>query len=309
MDISVVIPAHNEEDNIPVLYSELTEALSVYKDYEIIIVNDGSSDNTFGVCKEINGRDERFKIIQFRKNYGQSAALAAGFDYASGDVIVSMDGDLQNDPMDIPRLVAKLEEGFDAVSGWRYNRKDKPFKKISSRFGRLLRKIVLKDQIHDSGCTLKAYRKNVIKETELLGEMHRYIAEILTLNGHKITELKVNHRPRTAGKTKYSMGKLPRGFLDLLIIAFQMRYATRPVHLFGGIGLLSIVIGLLIGIYLIIVKYGYGQDIGNRPMLLLSVLLLIVGLQFIILGIMADLLIKIYYRDGKKDYKINEIVE
>ncbi|MCF8345043.1 MAG: glycosyltransferase family 2 protein, partial [Bacteroidales bacterium] len=177
MDISVVIPAHNEEDNIPVLYSELTEALSVYKDYEIIIVNDGSSDNTFGVCKEINGRDERFKIIQFRKNYGQSAALAAGFDYASGDVIVSMDGDLQNDPMDIPRLVAKLEEGFDAVSGWRYNRKDKPFKKISSRFGRLLRKIVLKDQIHDSGCTLKAYRKNVNKETELLGEMHRYIAE------------------------------------------------------------------------------------------------------------------------------------
>ncbi len=309
MTISVVIPLYNEEKNIEILYRELKEALQEYPDHEIVAVNDGSSDDTLTICKGIHRNDRKFKVIAFRKNYGQSAALSAGFEYATGDIIISMDGDLQNDPADIPLLINKLDEGYDAISGWRYNRKDKLTKRIFSIFGRLLRRIILKDSIHDSGCTLKAYKKEAIKSLELMGEMHRYIAQILIYNGYKVGEMKVNHRQRTHGKTKYSLRKLPRGFLDLLIIYFQQKYASRPIHLFGGLGLVSMIIGFIIGIYLIIVKYGYGEDIGNRPLLLLSVLLIILGIQFIIMGIISDVLVRIYYREGYREYNIEEVLE
>ncbi len=309
MELSVVIPVFNEEENIPVLYDELKESLKDIKDYEIILVDDGSMDGTFKVSRQLHEKDKQFKVIKFRKNYGQSAALAAGFQHANGDIIVSMDGDLQNDPHDIPKLIKKINEGYDVVSGWRYNRKDRFLKKISSRTGRLMRKLILGDKIHDSGCTLKAYRKQAIKEIELMGEMHRYISEILTLNGYNVTEIKVNHRARTKGKTKYNIRKIPRGFLDLLIIYFQQKYVSRPTHLFGGIGLLAMLIGFGFGVYLAIIKYGYNKDIGNRPLLLLSVLLIIIGIQFIIFGIITDILIRIYFRDGKTAYSIREVLE
>lgn len=309
MELSVVIPVLNEEENIPVLYDELKESLKDIKDYEIILVDDGSMDGTFKVSRQLHEKDKQFKVIKFRKNYGQSAALAAGFQHANGDIIVSMDGDLQNDPHDIPKLIKKINEGYDVVSGWRYNRKDRFLKKISSRTGRLMRKLILGDKIHDSGCTLKAYRKQAIKEIELMGEMHRYISEILTLNGYNVTEIKVNHRARTKGKTKYNIRKIPRGFLDLLIIYFQQKYVSRPTHLFGGIGLLAMLIGFGFGVYLAIIKYGYNKDIGNRPLLLLSVLLIIIGIQFIIFGIITDILIRIYFRDGKTAYSIREVLE
>lgn len=309
MELSVVIPVFNEGENISVLYDELKESLQDIKDYEIILVDDGSTDDTFKISRQLHEKDKQFKVIKFRKNYGQSAALAAGFQHANGDIIVSMDGDLQNDPHDIPKLIEKINEGYDVVTGWRYNRKDRFIKKISSRTGRLMRKLILGDKIHDSGCTLKAYRKQAIKEIELMGEMHRYISEILTLNGYNVTEIKVNHRARTKGKTKYNIRKIPRGFLDLLIIYFQQKYVSRPTHLFGGIGLLAMLIGFGFGVYLAIIKFGYNEDIGNRPLLLLSVLLIIVGIQFIIFGIITDILIRIYFRDGKTAYSIREILE
>lgn len=309
MELSVVIPLYNEEENIKILYHEIIDALKDFNDYEIIAVNDGSTDNTFEICKKIHKENNHFKVINFRKNYGQSAALAAGFEYAKGKLIVSLDGDLQNDPADIPVLLEKLKEGYDAVVGWRYNRKDKFTKRAFSIFGRLLRRIFLKDRIHDSGCTLKAYKRAAMEKLQLMGEMHRYINEILTYNGFKVTEVKVNHRERTYGKTKYNLRKLPRGLLDMLIIFYQQKYATRPIHLFGGLGLISILIGFLISIYLAVIKYGYGEDIGNRPLLLLAILLIIIGIQFIVLGIITDILVRIYYREGNRDYNIEEILD
>jgi len=309
MDLSVVIPLYNEEENIRILYKQIVEALQGYSNYEIIVINDGSTDKTLEICKNIHASDQRFKIISFRRNYGQSAALAAGFEYAKGMRIVSLDGDLQNDPADIPRLLEKLDQGFDAVVGWRFERKDKLSKRAFSVFGRILRRLFLKDKTHDSGCTLKAYKKTAVDKLELMGEMHRYINEILTYNGFKVAEIKVNHRERSFGKTKYNLRKLPRGFLDMLIIYYQQKYSTRPIHLFGGLGLLSILAGFFISVYLLIVKYGFGQDIGNRPLLLLAILLIIIGIQFIVLGIITDILVRIYYREGKRDYNIEEILD
>ena len=309
MFVSVVIPLYNEEENIRELAGELKEHLSAYGSWEVILVDDGSTDSTFEVCKAFNSQDNRFRVIRFRKNYGQSAALAAGFDKARGEVVVTIDGDLQNNPADIPLMLKRLEQDNDVVVGWRYPRKDPLPKKFFSFTGRLLRRLILNDPIHDAGCTLKVFRKQVVEEMELRGEMHRYLAEMAVINGFKVTEMKVNHRPRKHGKTKYNMTRLPGGFLDLLIIRYRQKYTSRPVHFFGGLGLLSIFIGFVIGMYLVYIKFAYHAELARRPLLLLAVLLIIAGLQLVVMGILTDVMIRIYYKDGRNEYKIKEVLE
>lgn len=307
VELSAVIPAFNEQENVELLYRKLKPTLDkLKKRYEIIYVDDGSTDNTFEVLRQLHGKDSSVKVIKFRKNFGQTAAFDAGFKQASGNIIITMDADLQNDPEDIPRLIEKLEEGFDVVSGWRVKRKDPLMKRLASIISNSLRHIITNDKIHDSGCSLKAYRKECFQDLDLYGEMHRYILSILSWNGFKITEIPVKHNPRKFGKTKYNYTRILKGFLDLIIVKFWMQYSARPIHLFGGFGILSLVIGLIISAHLAFIKLFYNASIGSRPLLLLSILLIILGVILIVFGILADIMVKVYYKVAKKAYSIEK---
>lgn len=306
-DLSIVIPAYNEEKNIIPLYKEITGVLKkLNRDYEIIFVDDGSKDRTFTLIESVTKKDKKVKVIKFRKNFGQTAALDAGFKNSKGKIIIAMDADLQNDPNDIPRLLNKIAEGYDVVSGWRYKRKDGFFKNSFSRIAHLLRALITKEKIHDSGCTLKAYKKECFKDLDLYGEMHRFIPSILSWKGFKIGEIKVNHRKRKYGKTKYGLMRLIKGLLDLIVLKFWMQYSARPIHLFGGAGILSLLLGFLIGTYLIIVRTIYKTPLYNRPLLLLVILLIVLGIQLFALGLLADIMVKNYYKKGGKYYKIEK---
>lgn len=317
--LSVVIAAYNEEHNVSELYKKITNVMQKLlqknqkdysvKDYEIIFVDDGSTDNTFYILQDIAEKDKKLRIIKFRKNFGQSSAWDAGFSYAKGNIIITMDADLQNDPEDIPKLLNEMfQKNLDVVSGWRFNRKDPFAKKFFSRLSRFARNLIINDKIHDSGCSLKAYKKECLEDIELKGEMHRYITEILSLKGYKIGEVKVNHYPRKFGKTKYNIIRLQKGFLDLLVVAFWQKYSARPIHLFGSLGLLMSFFGFISGFYLLYLKFFKAVSISNRPLLLLSVLFVILGIQFIIFGLIADILIKLYYSGNKKNYSIEKII-
>ena len=275
MNLSVVVPVFNEEKNVEPLHDKIKKVLEgIGKEYETIFVDAGSKDGAFENLLKIHNKEEETKIIKFRRNFGQSAALKAGFDYAKGDMVITMDGDLQNDPEDIPKLLEKMNEGYDLVSGWRFDRKDSFAKKIPSKFSNLLhKKLTGINNIHDSGCSLKVYKGEVIKDLELYGETHRYIPAMLSWQGYKIGEVKVQHHERKYGKTKYGLGRLIRGFLDLLNISFWQRYHARPLHLMGGLGILTFTLGFLIGLYLTIQRLFFGVGIGDRPLLLLAVLL------------------------------------
>lgn len=308
MDISIVIPIYNEQDNVAPLYNEIKQVVNrISKDHKIIFIDDGSTDKTFSNLMKLKNRDSKVRIIKFRKNFGQTAALDAGFKTARGNIIVAIDADLQNDPNDIPKLLEKLKEGYDVVSGWRYKRNDPILKKIISWKANILRKALTGEKIHDSGCTLKAYKKECLEDLNLYGEMHRYIPAILTWKGFKVAEVKVNHRQRKYGKTKYSIGRVIKGGLDLLVILFWQKYSTRPIHLFGGLGLLSGALGFIIAAYLSILKIMYGISLSNRPLLIFAVLLMILGVQLIMFGFLADILIKVYYKDSK-NYSIEKII-
>jgi glycosyltransferase involved in cell wall biosynthesis len=303
--ISVIVPAYNEEKNIAELYRKL----KAVKPYEIIFIDDGSTDNTHKEMLKL-AKDKAVKIIKFRKNFGQSAAWDAGFRHAKGRLIVTIDADLQNDPADIPRLVKKLNEGYDLVSGWRKNRKDNFSKRLFSNFSRFFRKLIIDDKIHDSGCSLKIYKRECIKDLELYGESHRYIAEMLALRGFKIGEVEVSHLPRKHGRTKYNFVRLLKGFLDLMMVWFWQKYSARPVHLFGGLGILTGFFGVLAGFYLLYEKFFLGEAISNRPLLMLSVLLIVIGIQFLVFGVISDILVKVYYSEGRKNYYIeNENID
>jgi glycosyltransferase involved in cell wall biosynthesis len=299
MKLSIVIPTYNEVENVSRLYAELTPVLKKLKDpHEIIYVDDGSTDGTRQKLRELHAKDKNVKVLLHRRNFGQTAAMDTGFKYAHGDIIITMDADLQNDPADIPRLLAKMEEGYDVVSGWRKNRQDPISKKLLSKLAGFLRRLMTREKIHDSGCTLKAYRKECFAGLDLYGEMHRYIPAILTWRGFRVGEIVVNHRARQFGKTKYGMRRLFRGFLDLLVVKFWMQYSSRPIHLFGGLGLWCFGLGFISGLYLVIRKFFYAEAIANRPLLMLVVLLLILGVQFFGMGVMTDALTKIYYRNA-----------
>lgn len=310
--ISIIIPAFNEEENIDPVYRELKEVLlGMQYQHEIIFIDDGSTDGTFQKLKTIHQQDSSVKIIQFRKNFGQSAALKAGFDHAAGTIFITMDSDLQNDPHDIPALIKKMEtEDFDVVCGWRYNRKDSWSKKIFSRLSNSLRKFLTKEIIHDSGCTLRSYRRECTEDMELRGELHRYIPAVLQWKGYRIGELKVNHRQRTSGRSKYSWKRLIKGFLDLVVVAFWQQYSVRPMHLFGGFGLFLALSGFLISLYLIIERTIYNVSLTNRPLFLIGFFLIVLGIQFIALGILADIILKIYFgQNQRKDYIIKRVLE
>jgi glycosyltransferase involved in cell wall biosynthesis len=309
---SVIIPVHNEEGNVLKLYNRLKPVMEkIGKSYEIIFIDDGSRDKTFKVLERIHTRDKCLKIIKFRKNFGQTAALNAGFDYAKGNIIITMDGDLQNDPRDIPRLIKKMREGYDVVCGWRYNRKDSFTKRAASKFSNWFARKLTGVDIHDSGCSLKAYTKESLKDITLYGEMHRYIPALITMNGFSVTELKVRHNPRKYGSTKYGPSRLMSGFLDLIYIKFWSKYAARPLHFFGLLGVLLLLIGGIIAFYKVFIAlllFHIPLDVG--PMLLLSVMLVITGIQFIIFGFLGEIQIRIYFsRTADRSYSIEKIVD
>jgi len=305
--ISVVIPVFNEEKSIPELYYELKLVLdNLEKPYDIIFVDDASTDNSFDLMEDIRARDESVKIIKFRKNFGQSSAILAGFDHADGDVIITMDADLQNDPKDIPKLLEKINEGYDVVSGWRADRKDPLLsKKLPSKLSNWLARKMTGVDIHDFGCTLKAYRSKALKDLELYGEMHRYIPALLARKGFRDAEVKVSHYSRKFGETKYGIVRLFHGFLDLINLKFWSQYSTRPLHFFGVLGILQFFLGFLIGVYLLMLRFLYQRGIADRPLLLLAILLIILGIQFITFGFLSEILVKLYYTE-RRSYEIEK---
>ncbi len=306
MHISVILPVYNEEKNLRKLYKELRGVMKDnYDEWEVLFVDDGSTDSSYEVMKKLRKKDDHIKIVKFRRNFGQSAALSAAFDHAEGEVIVSLDADLQNDPKDIPRLVDKLEEGYDCVSGWRKDRNDPLGKRFASWIQTHL-SMRTGPEIHDFGCTLKAYRKEAIKSINLYGEGHRYIPAKLHKNGYKITEMVVNHRPRKHGKTKYGFNRLFKGFFDLLFSYFWNQFSGRPLHFLGGLGSLFMLVGFLIGMYRVIMKYAFGVSIlPHLAQLLLAVALILFGFLVFMFGILAEMLSKIYYED-RKPYVVEE---
>jgi len=309
--ISVVIPAYNEEENIPILYDKLKKVLgSLGEDYEIIFIDDGSTDRTPEILKDLAQKDKKIKVIRFRRNYGQTAAIYAGFEHANGEVIITMDADLQNDPEDIPKLLDKMREGYDIVSGWRKNRKD-PFlsRKLPSKIANWIISKVTGVELHDYGCTLKAYRADIAKRYRLYGDMHRFLPALAKRFGARITEIPVKHHPRLYGKSKYGIDRTIRVILDIFLVKFLNEYITRPLYVFGGIGFILFFSGTLFGLYLTILKLFFGQDIGQRPLLILSVLLILSGIQLISTGIIAELIIRTYYESkNERPYIIEETI-
>ena len=311
MDLSVVVPTYNEEGNVAPLHDELTEVLGrVGADYEIIVVDDGSRDGTFEKLKELHARDPRVKVVKLKKNFGQSAAMAAGFERASGEAVITIDADLQNDPRDIASLLDNLNSGYDVVCGWRHDRKDPLLKRGFSRFANWLRRRWTGESIHDSGCSLRAYRRSCLNDLELYGEMHRYIPALLSWKGYSVGEIKVSHRPRIHGRTKYGFQRLAKGFLDLLLVTFWRRFSLRPVHVFGGLGLVFAAVGLILGVYLVVERVAFGVALADRPLLLLAVLLMIIGVQFVVFGVLADIMIRVYYSQGdRRNYIVEQVIE
>jgi glycosyltransferase involved in cell wall biosynthesis len=312
LKLSVVIPAYNEEESVELCYREITDTLEpIGINYEIIFVDDGSTDLTFKKLHALSKNDEKLKVIKLRKNFGQSAALRTGIDRAVGLIVVTMDADLQNDPKDIPKLLEALEnENLDVVCGWRFDRRDSLSKKVSSKCANRLRRKFTGETIHDSGCTLRAYKKESTEDLELYGELHRYIPAMLSLKGYQIGEIKINHRERMYGKTKYNWNRIIKGFLDLLVITFWEKYSLRPIHIFGSMGIILSFMGLVVSVYLIILRLFYGIGISDRPLFTVSILSLVIGIQFITFGILADIMIKIYYGlNGRKNYLVDRIIE
>lgn len=310
MELSIIIPAHNEEENVVALHRELRDVLGrLGKTHEILFVDDGSTDRTFEALQNLQASDPTVRVIKFRRNFGQTAALSAGFRHARGAVCITLDADLQNDPADIPRLLDALRGGFDCVSGWRKKREDPLSKRVISRGANLLRMLLVHDAIHDSGCTLKAYKREAVEHLDLYGEMHRFIPALSQARGFRVGEIVVRHRPRRRGRTHYRFSRVLRGFMDMLIVTFWLRYGTRPAHLIGGAGLLAFGVGVLIAAWLSVQKIAYGVPLAGRPLLLFAVLLIIFGTQFVMFGVLADIMMKIYYGSREESpYVIEKII-
>ena len=302
MDISVVVPLYNEEDNVQLLYEEIKGVLDTMAEQaEIVFVDDGSRDRTLAKLEAIQADDDHVRVVSLRRNFGQTAAMTAGFDHARGGVIITMDGDLQNDPHDIPQLVGKLNEGYDVVTGWRHDRQDAFLsRRLPSQLANRLISWVTGVGLHDYGCTLKAFRREVIDNINLYGEMHRFIPAIASGMGISFTEVKVNHRARRFGTSKYGISRTIRVVLDLITVKFMLSYATRPLHVFGTVGVVSSLLGVTIGLILTVQRQLFGIGLANRPLLLLAVLLIFMGIQFITIGLLAELVVRTYHESQKK---------
>lgn len=313
VDLSVVLPIYNEEENIPLLTQELLPVLeSLSHSFEVICVDDGSSDGSFEALKRLHQADCRVRVVRFRRNFGQTAAFAAGFDRARGDIVFTMDADLQNDPADIPRLLDKMGEGYDVVSGWRQNRwQEGPgaflTRKIPSATANWLISATTGVHLHDYGCSLKAYRNEVIKGIRLYGDMHRYVPAIASQFGVTVAEVPVHYRSRRFGSSKYGAGRIIKVLLDLMTVKFLLSYTTQPIQIFGLWGLISLGLGFAIGIYLTIVKILYQIDLADRPLLLLAVLLVMIGIQLISLGLIGEVMARTYHETQNKPiYTVRE---
>jgi len=309
VDFSIVVPIYNEQDNIEALYKAITEALNdCGRQFEVILVDDGSVDNSFNILKSIAVRDNRFKVIRFRRNFGQTAAMSAGFDAASGDIIIPMDGDLQNDPADIPLLIQKLNEGFDVVSGWRSNRQDTfVTRKIPSMLANALISRMTGVHLHDYGCTLKAYRREVLDGVNLYGEMHRFVPALASQVGAKVTEMSVRHHPRIHGVSKYGISRTLRVVLDLITVKFLLSYSTKPIQLFGKWGVYTLMAGFLSGGATVYMKFFEDLSMNRNPLLILTALLIFMGVQFIVLGLLGEVNARTYHEaQGKPIYVVRE---
>lgn len=310
MTVSVVIPLYNEEENVQELHAGLKAVLdTIGEDYEILFIDDGSTDNTLQNLQELQSADEKVIVLSLRRNFGQTAAFAAGFDYSRGNVIITMDGDLQNDPHDIPKLLSMMK-GNDLVSGWRKKRKD-PFisRRLPSIIANWLISKVTGVALHDYGCSLKAYRRDVIKNLKLYGEMHRFIPAVASWYGVRVAEVETVHHPRKRGKSKYGISRTMKVVLDLITVKFLQSFSTKPLQFFGPIGLFSGMLGFLISLYLTLEKLFLGSDIGGRPLLLLGALLIIVGIQFIGMGLLGEMMVRVYHETQKKPiYVIKKVI-
>lgn len=307
--ISVVVPIHDEEESIPQLYERLTEALeALARPYEIIAVDDGSRDRSWALLQDRARSDSRLHIVRFRRNFGQTAAFAAGFERAQGDVVVTIDADLQNDPADIAALLRKMDEGYDVVSGWRKKRQDDFLtRRLPSQLANKLISRMTSVALHDYGCSLKAYRREVIEDVRLYGELHRFVPAIASWQGVAVAELPVSHYARQYGRSKYGLSRTLRVVLDLITVRFLLRYATRPMQVFGKLGASSFLVGMAIAVYLTYVRLLQNQSIGDRPLLLLAVLLIVVGAQFLGMGLLGELVTRVYHEGGSKPiYAVRE---
>lgn len=304
--LSVVVPLFNEEGNVRELHKRIREALQkIGKPFEIIFVDDGSRDKTREECVGLSP----LKLIVFRKNFGQTAAFDAGIKAALGEIIITLDGDLQNDPEDIPLLLEKIQQGFDVVSGWRFKRKDPFMKRFFSRGANFLRSILVKDGIHDSGCSLKAYKRECFKEIDLFGEMHRFMPALLALDGFRVSEVKVSHHPRVHGVTKYNWRRAVKGFVDMIAIWFWRKYSHRPIHLFGGGGIVLSVIGSGILLWMLIEKLIFKASLAERLWPLIGIFFVLIGVQLFIYGLLADIIVRNYYHmRSRMNYSIREVI-
>ena len=307
MKISVVIPVYNEVESVEQLYKELIKVLSSFDSYQIIFVDDGSSDGSVNVIKKIVENDINTKIIQFHRNYGKSAALGEGFKNADGEYIVTMDADLQDDPKEVPNLIAKLEEGFDLVSGWKKDRKDPLSKKIPSKFFNFITRLFTGVKIHDFNCGLKIYRQSVIKTLEIYGGRHRYIPALAGYKNFKVTEIIVNHRPRLYGETKYGGSRMFHGFFDLISILFLSKYTQSPLYFFGKVGLYTFLSGVGIEIYIIYLKYALNEPFAKHmALLMLGVLIIVIGIQFFSIGLVGEMIAN---SNQYKESRVKEILK
>jgi len=309
VDISIVVPVYNEQDNVEAVYSALSETLKGMDcTYEIVMVDDGSSDGSYGVLARLASEDAALKVIRFRRNFGQTAAMSAGFDYAQGDVVIPMDGDLQNDPADIPRLIEKIDEGYDVVSGWRRDRKDTFItRKIPSLLANAIISRLTGVHLHDYGCTLKAYRREVLEGINLYGEMHRFVPALACQFGARVIELPVNHRPRIHGVSKYGISRTLRVILDLMTVKFLMSYSTKPIQLFGRWGVYTMLAGLGSGAMTLYMKLFEHLSMNRNPLLILTGFLLFMGAQFIAMGLLGELNARTYFESqGKPIYVVKD---
>ncbi len=311
IDVSIVIPLLNEVDSLASLYARLSAALDdLDKTYELIFVDDGSTDGSFELLKKLQLEDNRIRVIRFRRNFGQTAAFSAGFDLAQGDVIITLDADLQNDPADIPLILEKIDEGYDVVSGWRVNRQDKLFtRRLPSSMANFLISKLTGVKLHDYGCSLKAYRCEVVKNIKLYGEMHRFIPALASWMGIQVAEVPVNHFPRRFGRSKYGLKRVVKVFLDLLTVKFLLDYSTRPIQIFGLLGLVSLLGGTILAVYLTAIRLFTDQGLSNRPLLLLAILLIVLGVQFITMGLLGEMIIRTYHETQDKPiYMVREVL-
>jgi glycosyltransferase involved in cell wall biosynthesis len=309
VELSIVVPVYDEEESVEATYEAITRACSeLGRSYEMIFVDDGSRDRTYATLSRLAAADTRLKLIQFGRNFGQTAAMSAGFDFASGRVIVPMDGDLQNDPADIKRLLDKLDEGYDVVSGWRADRQDRAVRRAFSRLANWLIGQATGVRLHDYGCTLKAYRAEILKETRLYGEMHRFIPALAYLEGARITEIPVRHHRRRFGRSKIRTGRTARVVLDLITVKFLSDYSTKPIYVFGGSGFFLCVAGVVAGAVAVYERLGRGIYVHRNPLILLAVFLFLLGFTLILMGLLAELIIRTYHESQAKPiYRVREV--